>query len=371
MPGKPRSQSLSGSNGNSPDMKKSILAALLLSTAWAASGQGGGRAASVIVSAVQTEELVDRHEALATVLANESITLSSTVDDTVAAIHFREGDEVKAGQILVELTQDEEKAAWEAALAREAEKRSALRRIEELRAQELASAAQLDLARAEMNSAAAEVRARRAALDDRIIRAPFAGVLGIREVSPGAYVRAGDAITSLHDLSLLKLEFSLPESWLAALDDGLELVARRPQSQTRQSAVLQARAVQLDPATRSLRLRALLQASVAGVAPGGLMLVELRSRPRQTLTVHEAALLPAADGQRVYLLQEGKAVLQEVRIGARRKGRVEIIEGLNAGQQVIVHGANKLRPGSPVQVLGVYDGSVPIAELLRRQGSGE
>ncbi len=352
-------------------MKKIILAALLLSTAWAASGQGSGRASSVIVSAVQAEELVDTHEALATVLANESISLSSTVDDSISAIHFREGDAVKAGQILVELTQEQEKAAWEAALAAEAEKRSALRRIEELRGQDLASEAQLDLARAEMNSAAAEVRARRAALDDRIIRAPFAGVLGIREVSPGAYVRAGDVITSLHDLSLLKLEFSVPEVWLDALEQGLELQAWRPQSNQRHSAVLQARAVQLDPATRSLRLRAVLEAMVPGVAPGSLMLVELRSRPRQTLTVHEAALVPSNGEQRVYLLAQGKAELRTVRIGARRKGRVEIVEGLAAGQKVIVHGANRLRPGSPVQVLAEYDGSVPIAELLRRQGGGE
>ena len=340
------------------------LVMLGLGSAWAQP-----RAVDVIVTTATQQSIHSRHEALATVQAAESVRITSPVDDTVARIAFEEGQQVEAGQVLVELTQAQEQAALQSAQARLAEARSALRRVEELQGQGLASEAKLDQARAAELAAAAAVQAAKAALDDRSIRAPFAGVLGLREISPGAYLRAGDVITTLQDLSRLKLEFTLPEAWLDALGPGLQITATRPGGGPARPARLQAKARHLDPATRSLRLRAVLEGADDAPLPGSLMLVTLKSRPRQALMLPEAALIPNENRQAVYRIKDKQAELQSVTIGVRREGAVEITGGLDAGDTVVVHGGNKLRPGGTVRILAEYDGSVPIADLIRQQGS--
>lgn len=334
-----------------------------------AQAQPGGPI-SVIEAQVLTRTWSERIEALATVQANEAITLSSSVADTVARIHFEPGATVRKGQILLELNHAAEAADLRAAHAVLSEKTSVLKRLQELVGQGLSSSAELELAQAQRHSAQAEVESLRAAVEDRIIRAPFAGLLGIRDVSPGAYLQAGQRITTLHDLSALKLEFSLPQTALINLDRDPRLEAHRPgQPEARFPLVLSARDVALDPTTRSLRLQARLEQSDPGLPPGSLMIVVLHANSRQALLVPEAALIPRQDTQAVFVNSDGQAQRRQVKTGTRREGLVEILEGLSAQDRVIVHGGTKLRPGSALKVLGRYDGSVPIAELIQQAGT--
>jgi membrane fusion protein (multidrug efflux system) len=331
---------------------------------------GAMRPVAVIVAPVQQRALSDHFEVLATLLANESVAISSSVSDTVSRLAFEDGAHVEKGQVLLELTHAAESADLRAAQALLAEKRTALTRFLELHAQALASDAELDLARAQMHSAQADVEALQADVDDRILRAPFAGILGMREVSPGAYVQAGQRITSLHDLSVLKLEFDVPATQLAAFDGPVELQARLLNGPDEVfAAVLDSQDVALNAQTRSLRMRARLAQTDPRLHPGGLMLVEVLSRSRDALLIPEAAVIPRENRQIVYVHAGGKAELRELTLGQRRNGLLEVLSGLTASDVVVVHGGDKLHPGTPLQVMGTFDGSVPISSLIRQKAA--
>ena len=252
--------------------------------------------------------------------------------------------------------------------ARLGEKRSALKRATELRRQQLISAAELDLAKAEVDSLAAEAVALEAAIADRNIRAPFAGRLGLREISPGAYVTPGQRLTRLFDLSALKIEFTVPESRLPRLTRGNRILARSGALPGEEfTAVLDAIAPGIDPVTRSVRVRALLANPDPRLRPGMLLELEVLGDTRQALVVPETALISRGSQQYAYRIEGGKAQRREVGTGIRREGLVEIVTGLSAGDIVIVHGGSKARPGQDVKVIGRYDGSVPLADLIRAQ----
>ncbi len=326
-------------------------------------------ATAVIVATALEQVLEDRLEVLGDVQAQESVQISASVADTVTRILFAEGQQVVRGQALIELNHAEEAAELRAAEARRLEKRSALERLRELYQQGLATAAELDLAQAGLDAAVADSDALRAAIEDRIIRAPFDGVLGLRHVSPGAYVTAGQRLTSLQDRRQLRVEFSLAETQLHHLQGAVRLRGRSSRWPGEFFELeLESDEGQLDPATRSLRLRARLAQADPRLLPGSLMLVELRNRARQALLVPEAALIPDQRGQRVFVAIKGQAQSRSVQIGRRLTGQVEILSGLEPGERVVVHGGNKLRAGAALQVLAEFDGSVPMAELIRQAG---
>ena len=328
--------------------------------------QGGPLA--VIIAEATTQPLADRTEALGTAQAREAVDITSGVADLLRRIHFEDGDEVAAGQLLAELEQGAEQADLVAVQARLGEKRSALKRATELRRQQLISAAELDLAKAEVDSLAAEAVALEAAIADRNIRAPFAGRLGLREISPGAYVTPGQRLTRLFDLSALKIEFTVPESRLPRLTRGNRILARSGALPGEEfTAVLDAIAPGIDPVTRSVRVRALLANPDPRLRPGMLLELEVLGDTRQALVVPETALISRGSQQYAYRIEGGKAQRREVGTGIRREGLVEIVTGLSAGDIVIVHGGSKARPGQDVKVIGRYDGSVPLADLIRAQ----
>ena len=331
-----------------------------------------GAPAPVIIAEVSSRDVSDRVEALGTLMANEMVVISSPVAEVVARVAFEEGARVARGDVLVELEHASELAERSAARATLVERRSALRRVEELSAQGLASAAELDLARAQMLLAEAMVEAAQAAINERIVRAPFDGVLGLREISPGAYVQAGQRITSLHDLSRMKLEFTLPSGVLAQVDvsPGARIQAHAPgDPQRRFSGRILVSDQALDAGSRSLRLRAVLDDSDASLRPGGLMVAEVLSGSRLGLFVPETAVIASTQGNSVFVNEEGRAQPRQVTTGQRRDGQVEVLSGLTAGEQVVVHGTDRLRAGVPLKVQSVFDGSVPMAELIRAKTS--
>ena len=325
---------------------------------------------TVITAYAQERAIGGEREVLGSVLANESVAISATVSDVVARIAFEEGAQVKAGDILIELEHAAETAALRSAQATRAEAQAALKRLRTLKQRDLSAQSELDLAEARYLAAEAAVDQAQAELNDRMLRAPFSGVLGLRDVSLGAYVSAGDNITTLHDLSTMKIDFQVPEDALGMLRPGEPLSARIPSlGNARFSIMPEVDAVALTPQSRSLRVRAWLQKSVPGLRPGALAIIELHSTDNKALTVPEAALIPHQGRQTVYVVEDGQVARREVTSGRRATGWVEIRSGLEAGEQVVVHGGDKLRPEAEVKVLGIYDGQTPIAEMIRHNGA--
>jgi membrane fusion protein (multidrug efflux system) len=349
-----------------------LLALLLLAPAVAfAAGP------DVIVAEAGSEPWADRTEALGTLRADESVVITATVTETISDVHFDDGQRVAAGDVLVEMTSAEEDALLEEVRARVAEAQRQYQRVQSLAERGSASASLLDERRRDLDTARASLVAVESRLKDRVVKAPFAGVVGLRNISLGALVEPGDVITTLDDDRIMKLDFTVPSVFLASLRPGLAIEARAP-ALGEQAFVGEISAVdtRVDPVTRSVQVRALLPNPQRVLRPGLLMRVELLRNPRQALTIPEEALLHRGDDHFVLALAEGEdgAAIPErrqVQIGARRPGFVEVTDGLDAGERVITHGNDKAKPGEPVTVMAVDDGTRPLAELLAQKTAAD
>jgi membrane fusion protein (multidrug efflux system) len=333
---------------------------------WAAQNPAAAPPAPVIAAEVRTEPFADRVEALGTLRANESVSLTANVTETVSVIHFDDGQQVKRGEVLVEMTSAEEHALLEEARARLAEAQRQYDRVKSLVTQRSASESLLDERRRDLDTARALLVAIESRLADRLIKAPFDGILGLRNISPGALVTPGDLITTLDDTGVMKLDFTVPSVFLRDLAPGLAIEARAPAygERTFEGAVRSIDS-RVDPVTRSVRVRALIPNPDGTLKPGVLMRVELLRNPRETLVVPESALLQKGRDHHVMRIDaDAKAERVAVKGGARRPGQAEILEGLSAGDRVITHGADKVRPGQAVRVQAMDDGTRPLAELV-------
>lgn len=315
---------------------------------------GGGEPANkapapvtVISTQVAGKPWRDSIEALGTARANESVTIAAKVNETVQRVNFDSGDYVEAGAVLVDLSGRVELAELEEARAQFREAQQNLERSQQLAARKLIPESQLDTQAAARDAARARMDAIRARLADRVITAPFDGVLGLRQVSPGTLLRPGDAITTLDDISIIKLDFTVPESFLSVLEPGLRVSACSaawPDSEF--SGQVQSIDSRVDPVTRAVTVRAQIVNTERKLRPGMLMSVLVEQAPRTALVLPELALVQV--GRQAFVFRiDADSVVQQVPVtaGARRRGEVEIIDGLQDGDRIVVEGTVKLRPG--------------------------
>jgi membrane fusion protein (multidrug efflux system) len=314
--------------------------------------QGGGQAITVVTALATPREFVDAIDAVGTAKANESVVLTAKITDTVSALNFTDGQKVATGTVIAEMTSGEQSADIAAERASLSEAQKQFERISGLSARGNATRAQLDAAVAARDSATARVRALEARLSDRLIKTPFAGVLGLRQVSVGTLVRPGDVITTLDDISIIKLDFTVPETFMSALAAGMTVKAKAAAYPGRTfEGKVAAIDTRVDPLTRAVSVRAELPNPDDRLKPGMLLSVSLLNNQRSSLSVPESALVPVQDKKFVFIVsQEEKAERREVTIGARVPGFVEIKSGLEEGERVIVEGLLRVRPGISVQV---------------------
>jgi membrane fusion protein (multidrug efflux system) len=337
-----------------------VVSALLIGCGGGTDAPGAGRSGArgpagpvkVQLRTVDSVQWVDQIEALGTTQANESLTITAKVTETVRKISFSDGERVEAGVVLVELTGAGEVAALKEAQSAYSEAQKQYTRFEGLVAQGTVTRAQLDTQTAMRDQARARMDAIRARLSDRVITAPFAGVLGFRQVSQGTLVTPGTAITTLDDVSILKLDFSIPEIFLGSIGVDAKVVARSS-AYPDEAFVGTVRSIgsRVDPLTRAVTVRAHIDNDKASgrLKPGMLLTVRLATPGRQTLAVDEIAVIQTGSLAFVYRVDNaGIAQRVDVQIGARQAGRVEITAGLEAGDQVVAEGVVKMRPGTPV-----------------------
>jgi membrane fusion protein, multidrug efflux system len=326
-------------------------------------GGPGGPAPQVVAAQVAMHTFNDGLRAIGTAQARESIVLTPKVADTIRIIRFDSGDRVQRGQVLVEMSSVEQAADLAEVRASNEAAQEELRRTQELFDRGFASQARLDTVRASAEASAARLNAGGSRIADRTIRAPFAGVVGLRTASPGQYMRPGEQIGTLDDISEIKLDFDVPETQIARLAQGVEIVANTAAYPDRTfNGTIADIDSRVDPTTRTVRVRAILPNTDEALRPGMLLTVEVRSNPRQGLAIPEMAILDQADGAYVYrvIAREGGQAVELVRIatGQRSDGMAEVLSGLEAGNQVITEGVQSVRPGQPIQV------GAPSAEAL-------
>jgi len=304
---------------------------------------------NVVTAPVTRKPLSTEIEAVGTARARESVDVTSKASNIVTAIRFKEGDLVKRGEVLVELDSAEARAALAEAEAAFAESESQFRRSRDLYAQQALSISQLDQIEATLKADRARVAAATARLADTVIRAGFDGRTGFRRVSVGGLISPGAIITTLDDTSTIKLDFTIPETYFYLLKRDLQIKATSAGLPNR---VFEGKVTNIDSrvdsVTRSVTVRAEIPNPEGLLRPGMFMTVNLQGEATPTLLVPEAAIIPEQGRTFVFVVVDGKAVRREVRIGRRRPGEVEITQGLQEGERVVVEGTQNIREGMPV-----------------------
>ena len=323
------------------------------------SGGGGfrGFSMSVATAEVAEREFADVVTALGTARANESVSITAKVSDTISRIGFDSGARVVSGQVLIEQTDREEAAALNEARATRREAQQEQERFRDLAERGIAPSQRVQETQATLDRAVARVGAVEARMADRIIRAPFDGRVGLRNISVGELVGPGDVIATLDDDSIIKLDFTVPERFFAALEAGIPLRARSDAYPDRVfEGVIAEVETRIDPVTRSVVVRAEIPNAEGLLRPGMFMTVEVRRGERVRPAIPEGALIRVSDDAFVYVVVEtetGHSVQRRpVEVGLRTSGVLEILGGLEAGEQVVSEGTHRIQPGMPVQIAG-------------------
>lgn len=291
--------------------------------------------------------------AVGSLQSNESVIIRSEIDGRIEKIHFTEGQPIKAGQLLVSLDASVQRAELAEAQAQLELSERNFKRARELFDRGVATGRTLDEAEASLESTKARVALLRARLEKTEIRAPFEGVVGLRLVSPGDYLEAGNDIVNLEDLDPVKVDFRIPERMLRNVTVGqkIEVTVDALPDQTFEGTVY-AIDPKIDPATRSIALRARVP-NPDGLLRAGLfaqirLIVDER---KDALVVPEQAVVPRGSERFVYRIADGTARLVKVALGWRGQGLVEVKSGIGADDLIVTAGHIKLKDGVPVSVL--------------------
>ncbi len=312
----------------------------------------GGPVIPVVATPVRTENLALEVEALGTAKASESVDITAKVTNLVTAIRFTEGQQVRRGDVLVELDGEQARADLAVANAALKESTSQLQRSRELYETKVLSDQQIEQIEATYAANRARVAAAQSRLSDTVIRAPFNGRVGLRRVSVGSLVAPGAVITTLDDTSSIKLDFTVPERVVAAMQAGLTLeatsVAYPGKTFSGKVASVDSR---VDPSTRSVIVRAIVPNDEGLLKPGMFMNVRLARGAADVLVVPEEALVPEQGDVFVYVVKDDKVAKRRIQPGPRTVGSVQVTDGLQTGELVVTEGTQKLRDGANVTLV--------------------
>ncbi|HEV7714680.1 MAG TPA: efflux RND transporter periplasmic adaptor subunit [Steroidobacteraceae bacterium] len=319
---------------------------------------------AVITAGVRSERLSTQLNALGTARANEAVEIASKISNIVTAIHFQDGERVQIGQVLVELDGAQARADLAEAEAARAESESQVNRSKELFATHALSESQFEQLEATLKANAARVASARARLADTVVRAPFSGRVGLRRVSVGSMVNSGTTMTTLDDISVIKMDFAVPENYLSSLREGLKVSASAAAFPARDfTGTVTTVDSRVDPITRSVTVRAIVPNADGALKPGMFLNVRLARDERDAMMIPEAALVPEQSRQFLYVVEGGRALRREVRIGRREPGKVEIVAGLKPGERIIIEGTQKVREGGAVREVEAGPTAGPAATL--------
>jgi membrane fusion protein (multidrug efflux system) len=345
-----------------------------LKPAWLGIGAGeaarAGRTAAaqseapVEVVKAATERVADQVEALGTLVANEQVPIASEVAGRIVAFYFREGQEVEAGVKLVDLDATTARSELQQAQANLSLAQDVYERSQTLVQRGAGTQVALEQATAQLTVARANLAAAEVRLGQLALVAPFKGVVGLRTTSVGTIIPAGQAITTLTGLDPIKVDFSIPELFLSSARVGQTVDVRVDAVPGRQFT---GEVYAIDPVAsatgRALRLRATIPNADRALRPGLFARIALTTAVRDdAVVVPEAALVASATGQEsaVYIVSEGKAAMKVVATGRRFDGRVEITQGVKAGDQIVVAGQTRLRDGARVKATEVPAPAAPL-----------
>ena len=338
------------------ELQLALCATLVIAAAGCSRPQPGDaktadvQAVDVVTEMATLQPLGVEIEAVGTARANESVDVTSKASNRITAIRFQEGSRVRKGEVLVELDNAQERAALAEAEATLAESQNQFKRSRDLYTSQALSVSQLDLIEATLKANQARVDVAKARLADTIIRASFDGNTGFRRVSVGSLISPGEVITTLDDASLIKLDFTVSETYIHALQKKLPVTAATAGLPGREfTGKVSQIDSRVDPVSRSIAVRAELPNAKGELRPGMFMTVRLQGEVAPALLIPEGAIVPEQGHTYVFVAANGLAARREIKLGKRRPGEVEVIEGLKEGERVVTEGTQNLRDGIAIR----------------------
>ena len=334
-------------------------------------GPGGGRGQAVSEALVALRPFSDQINVLGVARGRRSVNVTSSTSELITAVLFSDGQRVAAGTPLVQLQAREEDASIIQARAQVAQAQREYDRFKALAERGVAPRVSAEDAQTALETAQASLSAAEARRGDRMIRAPFAGTLGLSSVTPGTLISPGAVIATLDDTSVIRVDFPVPERYLALLRQGLPIVATADAYGSEQfSGRIALIDTRINETTRAVTARAEFPNPGGRIRPGMLMRVGIQQGQRQTPSVPESAIQYEGDGAFVYRIAAGErgSTAQRVTVetGAVENGFVEIVSGLSANDRVVGSGLNRIQPNAPITVAGA-GGARPAAPSAAAQ----
>ena len=316
-------------------------------------GPPGGRQVTVEAMVVETTNLDSTVDAVGTVLADASAMLRTEVPGQVIERHFEDGQSVLKGAPLFSIEATVLEAEVNEAKANVEQSDAAYTRAQELVKNKLISATDFDTARANYNVSVARLRSAESRLSKTIIRAPFDGFIGLRRINVGDYATIGQELVNVVRLNPLRVDFSVPETLLSRIQPGQKIAvtvsAFRNEVFTGEVTAIDP---QIDVTGHSMTIRARLPNNDLKLRPGlfAQVAVSLAANPN-AIMVPEQAIWPIGNNKIIYVIKEGVANQRVVQLGERKPGWVEVVSGLDAGEEIVVVGQMKLFPGAAVRTI--------------------
>ena len=317
----------------------------------AASRPASSGALPVTVAIAQIDEIPGVVAATGELLANEEVEITSEVAGKVIKIYFQEGSPVSKDQMLVKLNDDDLQAQLKRLQFQEVTLAEKLERQRILFEKEAISREAYDQVQTEHNVLLADIELIKVRIDKTEIRAPFGGTMGFRFISEGSYLQPGGQIARLVDYSTLKLEFAISERFVGEMAVGRVIYFSLANQTAKYNARIYAVEPHVDQNTRTTIMRALFDNSAGQLRPGMSVWVDLSAGSEKGLMVPTEAIVPNIDGMNVWLVRNGKPVMVPVQVGARTPNKVEISEGVQVGDSVVVTGIMQIREGIDIQVM--------------------
>lgn len=317
----------------------------------AAGKTGGGRAIPVTVALVKEEKVIDGVRAVGSLVPNEEVDIAGEIAGKIASINFKEGTQVKKGDILVKINDDDLQAQLKRYEFQEENIRKKLERQRILFQKEAVSGEMFDQVQTEYNVLLSDIEILKVKIDRCKIKAPFSGTIGIRSVSEGSYLQVGSKIARMVDYNTLKLEFAIPEKYINLPLVGSTVYFSGKADDKRYTAQIYAMEPKVEENTRSIVLRALYNNNGGNLRPGMSISVTIpTSSTTNSLIIPTEAVVPAMDSKSVWVVKDGKPVLTQIETGLRLADRIEVLSGLSVGDSVIITGLMQMREGSAIEV---------------------
>jgi membrane fusion protein (multidrug efflux system) len=305
---------------------------------------------------LKTAKLDSKLSVTGSVLPNESLELKSETSGKITKLFFKEGNKVKRGDLLLQINDEE--------ILAELEKQKHNRKLNEdnefrqhkLLEKDAISQEEYDNALNRLNTTLADIKVLEAQLDKLHIRAPFDGIIGLRYVSEGAYITPSTTIATLYNISPAKIEFAVPSRYSTQVSPGEKILFTIESDVKIYDGQVYAIEPRIDPATRTLKMRAMADNQSGALLPGQFVKVELILETiNQAVLIPTEAVIPEQGSKKVFILENGKAKEVKIETGIRTAKELEVTSGLKANDTLIITGILQLRPGIDLNVVKVTE----------------